>query len=52
MIQLQKERLRRECRCGKMFIPEGKYCRVCNDCFYSAREIAFNKIRKEKNGGN
>ena len=35
----ERVRFRRPCKtCGKMFIPSGKSCKLCNKCYDLARD--------------
>jgi len=42
MAKKKYQKLKRECiKCGKMFTPAGKFCRICIDCQPRARGMIY-----------
>jgi uncharacterized OB-fold protein len=44
-----KTKLRRICKkCGSLFVPDGKFCRVCfNCCYINKRNFSVNRLDKK-----
>lgn len=52
--KIQKPRLKRLCkRCGKIFLPDGKFCYICDKCKAKSKIHKIEKQRKfyELKGG-